>query len=362
MSTATHDGFRQQVLDAGRPAAQIWPLKTFAYRNPVRGYENLPFDTAVREAGLVIGGRGYLPNSEYRAFHRAGRITAESLRAALQRLGPAAEGPPVQVAGRTVEAADVLWTHLTNGIDATDPSVLRWTAREEGLGDLLASVEGVIARLDQASAGPAAAPDLPSRRTLSDWLETLTGSVLVETLNEQVIKWSAAFLDEGMAGWSMPSRERGFYASWRELAGADRSVGFLGIRDAARKIGALPESAEDAVRQGLDRLGVPAERRAEYEERMFAQLPGWAGFVRWRSENPTYPAQREHPVDPVDYLAVRMFYEVELVDRTCQQELGVPGTLEAVRDCLRDRERPSQPETAPNGARGCCSISRGGCR
>lgn len=352
MSTATQDGFRQQVLDAGRPAAQIWPLKTFAYRNPVRGYENLPFDTAVREAGLVIGGHGYLPNSEYRAFHRAGRITAESLREALQRLGPAVEGPPVNIAGRTVAAADVLWVHLTEGIAATDASVLHWTAREEGAEDLLASVEDVIARLDQASAGPASAPDLPSGRTLSDWLERLTGSALVETLNEQIIKWSAAFLDEGMAGWGMPSRSRGFYASWRELAVADRSLRFLGIPDAARKIGALPESAEDAVRQGLDRLGVAAERRAEYQERMFAQLPGWAGFVRWRSENPTYPAQREHPIDPVDYLAVRMFYEVELVDRACRQEWGVPGTLEAVRDALLAGERPDPPETVPDKAKG----------
>lgn len=352
MSTATQDGFRQQVLDAGRPAAQIWPLKTFAYRNPVRGYESLPFDTAVRQAGRVIGGQGYLPNSEYRAFHRAGRITSQSLFEALRRLGPAVDGPDVTVAGQPVAAEAVLWLHLTEGIAATDPSVLHWTAREEGLEDLLRSVEDLEARVQQASATRAAAPELPIGRTLSDWLEALTGSVLVEALNEQAIKWSAAFLDEGMAGWGMPSRSRGFYASWRELAASDRSMRFLGIRDAARKIAALPESAEDAVRQGLDRLGIPAERRTEYQERMFAQLPGWAGFVRWRSENPTYPAQREHPIDPVEYLAVRMFYEVELVDRTCRQELGVPGTLEAVRNRFHGQEDSSRPGSAAQDVKG----------
>ena len=44
-----------------------------------------------------------------------------------------------------------------------------------------------------------------------------------------------------------------------------------------------------------------------------------------------YPAQKKHPIDPVQYLAVRLFYEVELVQTFCRREWGIDGTLCALR-------------------------------
>ncbi len=173
-------------------------------------------------------------------------------------------------------------------------------------------------------------PTLPTERTISDWLDTLTGSSLVEQINDQMMKWTAAFLDEGVAGWEMPSRAGGFYEGWRELASRDLSCRFLGIKNFSRKIRELPDSAEDAIAISLDRLRIPPDRRTEYQSRLFAQLPGWAGFIRWLTENPEYPGQRTRPIDIVQFLAVRLFYEVELTDALCRREWSIAGTLSAL--------------------------------
>ncbi len=341
MTTEQRNALRELVDEAGRPAAQIWPLRTFAYRNPLRGYEHLPFDEAVRAGSREIGGAGYLANREYRELYRLGRITRESLQSALQRLGPHIEAPPVQAGDRAIGAADVHWRQLTEGFEALDPALLAWTASAEGGTDLLHSV------LEVADLGPgpggSSEADLPGQRTLGDWLDARIGSSVVEQVNDQMTKWSAAFLDEGLAGWGMPGREAGFYRAWKELAGRDRSARFLGIRDYARRIQALPDAPEEAIEQALRGLEIPPDRWGEYQARLCGQLPGWTGFMRWRSENPQYPGQRDHPASLADYLAVRLFYEAALVEAVCRHELGLAGTLPAIRDRLGQLGADSSP-------------------
>ena len=58
VTTATEQ-LREQVTAACNSIAQSWPMKTFAYRNPLRGCEYVPFDDAIREAKHLLGGSGY---------------------------------------------------------------------------------------------------------------------------------------------------------------------------------------------------------------------------------------------------------------------------------------------------------------
>ena len=177
---------------------------------------------------------------------------------------------------------------------------------------------------------PRAAIDLPVDRTVGDWVEKLTGEPVVEPVNEQATKWVAAFVDEGMAGWAMPSRERGLYHAWRTLAPRDFSGRLLGIEEFGRKVRALPEQPEDAILQMLRGLGVPEARWKEYLTRHLAQLPGWAGLIRWLGDNPDYPGQAGHPADVASYLALRLFYESELAGLACRRAWGIAGTVPAL--------------------------------
>ena len=349
---------RDDVVAAGQTVAQNWPMKTFAYRNPLRGLEHLPFDRAIHEAKHLLGGNGYVSNEEYRQLYWEGRITDDAVNQALQHVGSGIAGQTLTVGNRPIASSDVLRLHLLFGFDALDPALLTWQLgaggsttrfrhdlpadsrnRQDGDASYLTKLwDSTLSALNlsdlshdshEQDTEENAIPelDLPSGRTLSDWLGVLAGASLVNQINDQMIKWTAAFLDEGMAGWEMPERHDGFYRAWRELAQRDYTGRFLGIKKFARKIRDLPASPEDAIALSLKSLGIPKQRRADYLSRQLAQLPGWAGFIRWLGENPDYPAQKKHPIDPVQYLAVRLFYEVELVQTFCRREWGIDGTM-----------------------------------
>lgn len=315
-------------------------MKTFAYRNPLRGWESLPFDEAVSEGRQLIGGNGYLSNEDYRRLYREGRIADDAIEHALRSAGIETPAEAITLGDRQIEFWEVLRLHLLFGFDPLDPALLTWQLSAGPLQqDLWQSSLAALGLADAVPDGnhqrhPVDASvdvDLPAGQTLSDWLDKLAGASLVDQVNDQMIKWNAAFLDEGMAGWQMPGRQAGFYASWRDLVQRDFSARFLGIKKFASKCRALPDSPADAIAAHLTKLKIPPDRWAGYMARLFAQLPGWVGFIRWRSENPNYAAQAEHPMDPVEYLAVRLFYEVELVEAFCQREWANKGTLSALR-------------------------------
>ena len=367
---------REEVAEASQLIALSWPMKTFAYRNPLRGWEHLPFDEAVREAKHLLGGNGYVPNDDYRELYREGRITDEAIQQSLEAAASSFDTQTVTVGDRHVTALEVLRLHLVFGFDRLDPALLTWQLGGGGVTERLRDDLPAESRTPQngdashvsklwqstlSALGLSESADdqqeqhseeeiipvvdLPAGRTLSDWLGVLTDASLVDQLNDQMIKWASAFIDEGMADWQMPGRQVGFYHAWRTLAARDFSGRFLGIKQFTTKVRDLPDSAEDAIALSLQRLGIPEQRWADYLSRQLAQLPGWAGFIRWLGDNPGYVGQKDHPIDPLQYLAVRLFYEVELVDTYCRQEWGIEGTLPAVVSFWHSRSDEYQQRT-----------------
>ena len=394
---------RHIIEEASEPIAPFWPMKTFIAQNPIHGLEYLPFDQAVRKAKHLLGGNGYLANEEYRQFYREGRITEDGVRRAFERVGPHEDKQyDIQVGSRQITARDVRRLHLLFGLEALEPALLTWeftgigaTRRfrhdlseeskqriiqrtieecelcraypeEAYLTNLWKSVLSALGLSEPATfdhfSSPQSQPQtqtseeaprslqisLPAQRTMSDWVDTLTDSSIVEHMNNQLIKWITAFVDEGLAGWEMPSRQNGFYHAWRELVQHDHAGFLMGIKEFSRKIRDLPDEPEDAIVRNLHRLGIPEERWCEYLSRQLSQLPGWTGLIRWLGENPEYHAQRQHPIDPIQYLAVRLFYEVELVHVECQRYWGIEGTLPDVVAYWQNRPDEYEQVNGPN--------------
>jgi hypothetical protein len=171
--------------------------------------------------------------------------------------------------------------------------------------------------------------------TLGDFCQRLTGARITGSINDQMIRWCAAFLDEGLAGWPMPDRERGFFDVWRKLAERDHIFMFMGVRNFAEKIHQLPPDPEDTVILSLRAMGVPEEHWTEYLSLHLAALPGWAGMVKWRETHPDYEMQERFPINLTQYLAVRLFYEVELIAALCRSEWGIEGTVPALHAYFR---------------------------
>ncbi len=389
LSRQDRDQIRQIILNASEPIAPFWPMRNMVAQNPLHGLEYLPFDQAVRKGKDLFGGNGYLANEEYRQFYQSGRITKESFKHAFSRVGPRSGDPvSIKVGNRKISSKDIWQLHLLFGFEKLPSSLLEWELNgggatkqfrqdlpEESKKKIIEQTikeseqyrkypekayltklwKGVLATfelsdfqaLSQVSEDlylqKSAYISLPSQQTISDWVDDLTEGGVVEKINNQLIKWVTAFLDEGLAGWEMPGRKEGFYQVWRNLAQKDFSGQLLGIRDFTQKVHNFPAAPEDAIHFSLHQLEIPQEQWKDYLSRQLSLLPGWTRYIRWLGEHPIYGehsiyhAQQQHPIDTTEYLAVRLFYEVELTSIQCKKEWGVDGTVSTLTAYWNDR-------------------------
>ncbi|MDY2586157.1 DUF2309 domain-containing protein [Winogradskyella aquimaris] len=110
-------------------------------------------------------------------------------------------------------------------------------------------------------------------------------------------KWLSSFMDEGLAEWQMPYKEKGFYTAWRQLAKYDNDLNIKNIAE-------IPKTSLKALESVLDDVS------EDYYESIFryhlSALPGWTGYINHRN---TYdsPWQKSYPIDLQDYLAVRLW-------------------------------------------------------
>ncbi|HEY7130162.1 MAG TPA: DUF2309 domain-containing protein [Nitrospira sp.] len=322
---------RGVVRLAGEVIAQYWPMRTFVHHNPLHSLEYLPFEETVRRGKQFMGGSGYLPSELYRHYLQSGRIRSEHLDLVL---APMAQDTRLAIGARTITHREVLRACLTEGIglpvepldsQLPDPShslIKSLTARLEPAltyPDLRTRI-GAIVEGDEAALG--------RWLTLSHWCDDTLGTRIVGEINDQLIKWCEAFLDEGHGTWAMPEREKGLYHAWKIIAAHEWAP--CGIEDSRRKISALPEHPEDALLDSLDALGIPSDLRQDYLSLQLTALPGWAGFIKWRGEERDYPWQQAYPAGLVKFLAVRLWYARELVQKACREHLGIEGRYEAV--------------------------------
>lgn len=137
--------------------------------------------------------------------------------------------------------------------------------------------------------------------TLLERMDTTVDSNTPDTATEPadhvLTKWLSAFLDEGHAHWSMPNREGGFYAAFREVAEYDSEIPDKGA------IADLPETPVEAIDAVLEPY--PKSQWVPIFEEQLAALPGWTGFIKQRADDEGM-WQSAYPITLAGYLAVRL--------------------------------------------------------
>ena len=115
-------------------------------------------------------------------------------------------------------------------------------------------------------------------------------------LDRIVVKWLMSFLDEGLAQWEMPNKHLGFFKAWKCLAKFDNEIN-------NESLNIIPDDAEKAILFVLEDF--PQEKHQKIITHHIAALPGWAGYIKYRSEENT-AWQNKYNLSLVEYLAVRL--------------------------------------------------------
>ena len=131
-------------------------------------------------------------------------------------------------------------------------------------------------------------------------LDTLKSTQTINSnsnLDRIVVKWLMVFMDEGLAEWEMPNKNKGFFEAWRSLAKYDKEIGGkLNIK--------IPKTSTETLQQILSNY-TESEHLKIFEYHL-AALPGWAGYIKYREEINS-PWQQQFRITLEDYLAVRLW-------------------------------------------------------
>lgn len=364
------------------------PILDFVHHNTLHGYQHLPFDQALAAAEQMTGVCGYLPEQQYRQFYRQGRIDDSDLSAALAYHGHLNAGQ--SLAGIKREA--VYRIALLHELSPLNSSQLNWHIQElnaltkvqpdvpESVREqLLAGANeadtirqlwhGIIDKLDlqladlhpeallkAAGTEPSQTTDLdvhPQTRkqaelefdrliaelgvsiTLRGLVQALSGIDTLDCVRPQLLRICASALDEGVAAWHLPERNRlGVYAAWRAIVPYDANLFLHQLPDWQDIIAELPEHPLDAISLQLLRLNIPHERWSGYLRCLSLELPGWSGFINWRQQHPNYRPQDTAPT-LADYLAIRLTLDRLWLNQVCHDLWKVEAKVSALQTYFR---------------------------
>ena len=194
-------------------------------------------------------------------------------------------------------------------------------------------------------------PTLPLRHR--DLLLEATGEDADALVHGVLIRFCAAFLDQGLAAWPLPNRDEGFWRAFGALHGRD------GVPTARWRAGLSAELIRlhdhgvgplESIRESLDELGV---ERSEWEPFLSATLlalRGWAGMVRQIEERGDRVVRPVPRGSLVEFLAVRLLLDRFALAYTAREALGYKGPLAGLRDAIPARPPAAWPPSVEQRA------------
>ncbi len=386
------------------------PISVFVHHNTLHAFEHLPFEEGLRAGRETHGCEVFLPEDHYRAGLIAGRIRHEELAAVLaEDLGERVDGmlgvlgtrfrlrmtmlehsleaaSPAElqwavaetdalrrfrpfVAGPTklqmvAETRHWVMRDLRNGSRAGDPALARVRTHVQELFTLFGrtTIERwsdarwesfclhLLWRICRDGCGDGEfdserRDDLPIRH--ARLLEDLTHGSADQLVHERLIRFCAAFLDQGYADWRLPDRELGFFRAFIGLygqAGASPERWLRGLARELKRWSAAKLDPLESISESLELLGVDEHEWEAVLRQTLQALPGWAGMI-WQMETNAEWTMSPAPAGSLlGFLAARLLLDRFAVAHVARETLGWQGTLRDLWTELRARSRPREPE------------------
>lgn len=341
------------------------PITAFVHHNTLHAFENLPFDQALEQAAVLYGCEPYLSKERYRTELERGRIRPVDLEAVLQdELGSTADEliaglvqrrdlclsmllDPLPVASE----AEIHWLIVAGdglyGFQQRSTPWLRrqlvaetrqWVMRELRSGSqtqshLHALATDVLAHWDESrieSWSPAVweevsltllwricrhgshtlpQPSVQAPLRLRDRLAS-QGQDPDLLVHELLIRFCASFTDQGLANWSLPAREEGFFKAFTTLFGQGYPIREPWLRQLPQELERVRElSPTQIINESLAAFNIPEERQQEFITATLLALRGWAGMLWQLESRPDRVHQAVPPGTLLEFLAIRLLLD-----------------------------------------------------
>jgi uncharacterized protein YbcC (UPF0753/DUF2309 family) len=394
---------RHIVDHAGHLLPAQGPITVFIHHNTLHAFEDLTFDQGVQKGAEIFGGHAYLPEDRFRQHLASGRIRVADLQGALvEDLNTRGSEPILHLGTRfdlrmammqyshwTAPQAELRWfvaqtDALTQFRSEVNPVVRErllvetrhWVMRdvrrvnggeagrstplEDALVHLLHSFGDKNLELWTTARWEAftlqalwriireAVQDLPPAAPVRrqavrprDWLLKATGQDCDLCVNEVLIRFCSAFLDQGISHWPLPKREHGFLKAFTALysrAGGPPNRWLRDLPKELKRIELTGMSALESIHESLQLLGVPRDMWDDYIISSFLSLRGWAGMIRQMEERADRVAHGAPKGSLFEFLAVRLILERLAAAQTARDELGYRGPLSELREALPKQE------------------------
>jgi uncharacterized protein len=386
------------------------PITVFIHHNTLHAFEDLPFEQAVERAATTFGCQPYLTEERFRDILAKGRIRFNDLLGVLEdelgakafasvthfvtrldlrlgmlrfplRGGSAAElrwfvaetdalrRVRVDVSGATrakliAETRRWVMRDLRVGNDKSDRPVwvsdlfheFRATEIESWPDDTwvaftLTTLWRVCLEGVRNVPHTATSPAPPNRHR--DLLLAVAGVDTDTAVHDVLIRFCAAYLDQGVSHWSLPERAAGFFQAFCSLyrkAGSPAARWFTGLAaELARLQDANTDPLESAC-QSLGALGVPETEWDEFLSDTLLALRGWGGIIRFIEERPDRVAKVIEPGSFIGFVAIRLLLERFALMHAARESLGYTGPLAGLRAELRTQLPKWTPPTVEERA------------
>ena len=386
------------------------PITAFGFLNTLQALEDLPFDEGMRKGARLHGCQPYLPEERYRERMSHGRIQLEDLEIVLRKeLQDRADAPIASLTKRCELRLAMLQYSLPYGPReelrwfVAETETLARLREQAPLGVRQRFVEEtrrwVMRDVRNCQGQSAGAGDSRSRRMLADLVERFGESsierwspqtweslslhalwrtccegvraveaaappheaplrhrdVLLEAagedsdvlVHELLIRFCAAFADQGLATWPLPNREQGFFRAFCALYGQGGGPPERWLRGLPRELSRLAKArlgAIESIEESLALLGVAEDQWDEFIIATLLALRGWAGML-WQMETRSdRVAQPAPPGTLAEFLAVRLVLERLALSHLAGQSLDHRGPLDGM--CDAARAKTPRPESA----------------
>ncbi len=261
-----------------------WPISSFISRNPLKGFEDLNFKDALEKAQGIFGGKVYMDASYYIDLYNKEEVSSIALQKNLNILLKTSDFSKYEEEAKEfMLKVSPLWNSLRNYEELKIANIdEELHAHLEENSDYLQK-EKWIQRLT-------------TYMTLYEIHDALFATSDTELIEKDVIEYIARFLDQEQTTLSMADRDLGMFNTFKLYEDIEHQG-----------------DAQSYVEFALKKLRVKDIEK--YLLTHMLKLRGWAGFIKYRSEDETYHSQKVRPSSVIDYMAIRLHFELKYMQK-----------------------------------------------